>query len=68
MLQHVSEFLSFIRWKDTLLHIYTTFCLFITEITLLNAFIFFIYVQMVIIYEKKEAEVTYFPLVLIFTY
>ena len=54
MLQHVSEFLSFLRWKDTLLHIYTTFCLFITEITLLNAFIFFIYVQMVIIYEKKR--------------
>lgn len=42
MLQHKSEFTFFLRLNDTPLYVYTTLCLVIPGIILLNAF-FFIY-------------------------
>ena len=53
MLQHVSEFPSFLRVNDTPLYVYTTLCLFLQEIILLNTVIFFIYIYMGFIYGKK---------------
>ena len=53
MLQHMSEFPKILRVSDTPLYVYTTLCLFILEITLLNALIFFIYIHMGFIYGKK---------------
>ena len=49
----MSEFPSFLRVNDTPLYVYTTLCLFLQEIILLNTVIFFIYIYMGFIYGKK---------------
>ena len=52
MLQHMAEFPFFLRLNDTPLYVYTTLCLFIPEIILLNAF-FFIYIHAGFIYGEN---------------
>ena len=52
MLQHVAEFPFFLRLNDIPLYVYTTLCLFIPEIILLNAFLF-IYIHTGFIYGEN---------------
>ena len=67
MLQHVSEFTSFLMLSDISLYIYTTLCLFVPEITLECFYFLHIFFRW-FSYMEKKSKVTYFPLVLICTY